>query len=110
MAKKVTETFKEYAQRWRKVATHVQPPLSDKEMVTMFIEMLQPSFYEKMVGSVSSNFSNLVANAITSNKINNKSKRKEQAIYYLKKKFIDCEMRYSLLERTCCALAWAVEG
>ncbi|RDX94827.1 hypothetical protein CR513_22742, partial [Mucuna pruriens] len=60
MTKKASETLKEYAQRWREVAVHVQPPLSNKEMVTMFIETLQPPFYEKMVGSVSSNFSDLV--------------------------------------------------
>src|SRR4051812_11323938 len=34
------------------------------------------------------------------------SNRKEHAIYYLSKKFTDCESRYSLLEKTCCALAW----
>ena len=34
-------------------------------------------------------------------------KKKEHAIYYLSKKFTDCEQRYSLLEKTCCALAWA---
>jgi len=33
--------------------------------------------------------------------------RKEHAIYYLSKKFTECERRYSFLERTCCALAWA---
>jgi len=33
------------------------------------------------------------------------SGRKERAIYYLSKKFTLCEMNYSLLERTCCALA-----
>ena len=33
--------------------------------------------------------------------------RKEHAVYYLSKKFTDCESRYSLLEKTCCALAWA---
>ena len=33
--------------------------------------------------------------------------RKEHAIYYLSKNFTDCETRYSLLEKTCCALAWA---
>jgi len=33
--------------------------------------------------------------------------RKEHVIYYLSKKFTDCERRYSSLERTCCALAWA---
>lgn len=35
--------------------------------------------------------------------------RKEHAIYYLSKKFIDCKSRYSLLEKTCCALAWAAK-
>jgi len=33
--------------------------------------------------------------------------RKEHAIYHLSKKFTDCERRYSSLEWTCCALAWA---
>ena len=36
-----------------------------------------------------------------------KSGKREQAIYYLSKKFTACEMNYSLLERTCCALVWA---
>lgn len=35
--------------------------------------------------------------------------RKESAIYYLSKKFTDCESRYSALEKTCCALAWAAK-
>ncbi|RDX85814.1 Retrovirus-related Pol polyprotein from transposon 17.6, partial [Mucuna pruriens] len=35
--------------------------------------------------------------------------RKEQAIYYLSKKFTECEQRYSALERTCCALVWATK-
>ena len=33
--------------------------------------------------------------------------KREQAVYYLSKKFTTCEMNYSLLERTCCALVWA---
>ncbi|XP_012567648.1 uncharacterized protein [Cicer arietinum] len=33
--------------------------------------------------------------------------KKEHAIYYLSKKFTDVETRYTMLERTCCALAWA---
>ncbi|XP_070055437.1 uncharacterized protein [Nicotiana tomentosiformis] len=32
--------------------------------------------------------------------------RKEHAIYYLRKKFMPYEARYSLMERTCCALTW----
>ncbi|KAA0044915.1 protein NYNRIN-like [Cucumis melo var. makuwa] len=34
------------------------------------------------------------------------SGKKEHAIYYLSKKFTDYESRYSMLERTCCALVW----
>ncbi|RDX64272.1 Retrovirus-related Pol polyprotein from transposon 17.6, partial [Mucuna pruriens] len=37
------------------------------------------------------------------------SGKKEQALYYFNKKFTKCEMRYSSLERTCCALAWATQ-
>uniref|UniRef100_A0A2N9HCS7 Uncharacterized protein n=1 Tax=Fagus sylvatica TaxID=28930 RepID=A0A2N9HCS7_FAGSY len=33
--------------------------------------------------------------------------KKEQAIYYLSKKFTESETRYLLVEKTCCALAWA---
>ena len=33
--------------------------------------------------------------------------KKEYAIYYLSRKFTDCEMQYSMLEKICCALAWA---
>ena len=32
------------------------------------------------------------------------SGQKEHAIYYLRKKFTDCETRYSLLKKKCCAL------
>ena len=36
------------------------------------------------------------------------SGQKDHAIYYLSKKFTDCETRYSLLEKTHCALACVV--
>jgi len=35
------------------------------------------------------------------------SGKREQAVYYLSKKFMAYKMNYSLLERTCCALVWA---
>ena len=35
--------------------------------------------------------------------------RKEQAIYYLSKKFTDYVSRYSPLEKMCCALAWVAQ-
>ncbi|XP_022731536.1 uncharacterized protein LOC111286038 [Durio zibethinus] len=39
-------------------------------------------------------------------KQHDETERKEQAIYYLSKKFIDYELKYSPLEKMCCALAW----
>ena len=37
------------------------------------------------------------------------SKKKEKAIYYLSKKFTDCESRYSAVEKLCCALVWTTK-
>jgi len=44
----------------REVATQVEPPLIDKEIIAMFIDTLQPPFYEHMIGSVSANFADIV--------------------------------------------------
>nr|KYP37533.1 hypothetical protein KK1_041286 [Cajanus cajan] len=60
MMKKENETFEEYAQRWRWIAAQVQPPLLEKEVVTMFIDTLQSPFYDMMIENVSLNFSDLV--------------------------------------------------
>nr|XP_019066935.1 uncharacterized protein LOC101255278 [Solanum lycopersicum] len=35
--------------------------------------------------------------------------KKEKAIYYISKKFTPYESRYTLLERTCCALTWLAQ-
>ncbi|XP_070040056.1 uncharacterized protein [Nicotiana tomentosiformis] len=35
--------------------------------------------------------------------------KKEQAIFYLSKKFTTYESKYTLLERTCCALTWVAQ-
>jgi hypothetical protein len=37
------------------------------------------------------------------------SVKKEYAIYHLSKKFTDYEIQYSMLEKTCCTLAWAAK-
>ncbi|XP_050909309.1 uncharacterized protein LOC127123094 [Lathyrus oleraceus] len=54
------ESFKEYAQRWRELAARVQPPLLERELVDMFIGNLQGPYLDRMVGSTSSGFSDLV--------------------------------------------------
>jgi len=60
MEKKNVETFKEYAQRWRELAAQVQPPLTDKELTAMFINTLRAPYYDRMVGSASTNFSDVI--------------------------------------------------
>lgn len=34
------ESFNKYAQRWRELATRVQPPFLEKEMVDLFLDTL----------------------------------------------------------------------
>jgi hypothetical protein len=36
--------------------------------------------------------------------------RKERAIYYLRKKFIDCKSKCTMVEKLFCALVWAVKS
>ncbi|RDX63825.1 hypothetical protein CR513_57707, partial [Mucuna pruriens] len=60
LSKKESERFKDYAQQWHELAAQVQLPLTEKEMTTMFIDTLPSPFYDKVVGSVASNFANLV--------------------------------------------------
>lgn len=54
------ESFKEYAQKWRELAARVQPPLMERELVDMFMGTLQGPYYDRMVGSTSVGFSELV--------------------------------------------------
>ncbi|XP_017972604.1 PREDICTED: uncharacterized protein LOC108661181 [Theobroma cacao] len=60
MKKKQSESFKEYAQKWRDTAAQVQPPLTDKEMTVLLINTLRAPFYERLIGNATKNFTNLV--------------------------------------------------
>ena len=41
MKKKANESFREYAHKWRDLATQVQPPMTDKEVNKMFLNTLK---------------------------------------------------------------------
>ncbi|RDX66435.1 hypothetical protein CR513_54794, partial [Mucuna pruriens] len=56
LSKADAEGFKDYAQRWRELAAQVQPPLSEREMASMFIDTLPSPFYDKLAF----NFADLV--------------------------------------------------
>ena len=61
MEKKSTETFMEYAQRWRDVASQIDPPLTEKEINQTFVETLKGAYYEKLLASVPKLFADLVS-------------------------------------------------
>ena len=54
------EGFKEYAQKWRDLAGRVQPPVTDRELVDMFMGMLTGPFLNLLIGSSSSGFTKLI--------------------------------------------------
>ncbi|XP_050916556.1 uncharacterized protein LOC127131684 [Lathyrus oleraceus] len=59
-AQKSNETFKEYAQCWREMASRVRPTLLDNELVDIFMGTLHGLYYEKVIGSSSTNFADMV--------------------------------------------------
>ncbi|XP_057948187.1 uncharacterized protein LOC131143834 [Malania oleifera] len=61
MEKKPTETFREYAHRWRDAATQVDPPVSDREAILMFVGTLKDPYHSHMVGSTPHNFMDIVS-------------------------------------------------
>ncbi|XP_017613781.1 uncharacterized protein LOC108458898 [Gossypium arboreum] len=75
MDKKLSESFLQYAQIWREVATQVQPPLLEKETTMLFINTLKAPFITHMLGNATKSFTNIVMsgemieNAIRSGKI-----------------------------------------
>ncbi|KAI5404630.1 hypothetical protein KIW84_051693 [Lathyrus oleraceus] len=54
------ESFKEYAQKWRDLAGRVKPPMTDRELVDMFMGTLTGPFYSHLLGSSSSGFTELI--------------------------------------------------
>ena len=51
MAIASNEGFKDYAQKWRDLAGRVQPPLSERELVDMFLGTLSGPFFNHLIES-----------------------------------------------------------
>lgn len=93
LTQKSEETVKEYAQRWRELATRVQPLLLERELLYMFMGNLQGPYLDRRVGSISLSFSDLVLagerikNMIKMSKIQNSaSASKKPFVPYGKKR------------------------
>ena len=60
MEKKYSESFWDYAQRWRTVATQVQLPLIETEVTMLFLSTLQEPNYDKLMPTATRSFANMV--------------------------------------------------
>ncbi|GAU51822.1 hypothetical protein TSUD_416070 [Trifolium subterraneum] len=60
MSQKDKESFKEYAQRWREIAAQICPPLEEKEITKIFLNTLDSFYYERMIASAPSDFTEMV--------------------------------------------------
>ncbi|KAJ8562447.1 hypothetical protein K7X08_011738 [Anisodus acutangulus] len=61
LEKKSTETFREYAMKWRAEAAKVQPPITGSEMATLFVQYLKDvTYYERMISVIGRSFFEVV--------------------------------------------------
>ncbi|XP_060182369.1 uncharacterized protein LOC132612039 [Lycium barbarum] len=61
LERKSTETFREYAMRWRAEAAKVQPPMVESEMTTIFIQSLKDATYcERLLSVIRQKFSEVI--------------------------------------------------
>jgi hypothetical protein len=60
LSRKDKETFKEYVQRWRELAAQNNPPLEEKEMTKIFLNTFSSFYYERMISSAPSDFTEMV--------------------------------------------------
>ena len=60
MEKKATESFREYAQRWRDLASQVQPSLIERETTKIFVNSLKGIYHDRMLGNATKIFADMV--------------------------------------------------
>jgi YesN/AraC family two-component response regulator len=60
MEKDNKESIREYARRWREVAAQVNPPMLEKEMISLFSNSFKAPYFEYLVRSSAQHFTDLV--------------------------------------------------
>ncbi|XP_052880050.1 uncharacterized protein LOC128286692 [Gossypium arboreum] len=60
MEKKQSESFRQYAYRWREMVTQVQPYFLDNETTMLFINTVKALFINYILGSATKSFSDIV--------------------------------------------------
>ncbi|XP_070014013.1 uncharacterized protein [Nicotiana sylvestris] len=52
MNKKPTESFREYAIKWREQAARVKPPMDNHELIIVFLEAQEPDYFQNMMSAI----------------------------------------------------------
>nr|QVT92263.1 reverse transcriptase [Solanum chacoense] len=60
MKQKPTESYREFAYRWRKEAARVRPSMSEKEIVEVFVRVQEPEYYDRIMLLVGEKFVEIV--------------------------------------------------
>ncbi|XP_059281345.1 uncharacterized protein LOC132035043 [Lycium ferocissimum] len=61
LERKSTETFREYAMRWRAEVATVQPPMAESEMTMLFVQSLKDAtYYEMLISVIGQKFSEVI--------------------------------------------------
>nr|XP_009593654.1 uncharacterized protein LOC104090291 [Nicotiana tomentosiformis] len=56
LKKKSTESFREYAIKWREQAARVKPPMDDHELITVLLQAQEPDYFQNMMSAVGKSF------------------------------------------------------
>ncbi|XP_075109906.1 uncharacterized protein LOC142181194 [Nicotiana tabacum] len=56
LKKKPTESFREYAIKWREQAARAKPPMDDHELITVFLQAQEPDYFQYMTSAVGKSF------------------------------------------------------
>ncbi|XP_015057445.1 uncharacterized protein LOC107003639 [Solanum pennellii] len=60
MKQKPTESYREFAYRWRKEAARVRPPMTEKEIVEVLIRVQEPEYYDRVILLIGAKFAEIV--------------------------------------------------
>ncbi|XP_070028633.1 uncharacterized protein [Nicotiana sylvestris] len=60
LKKKPSESFREYAIKWRKQASRVKPPMDEIEMVTTFLQAQESDYFQNMMSAMGKPFAEAI--------------------------------------------------
>ena len=75
MKKKPSESFREFAIKWREQTSRVKPPLKDQELIDVFLQTQESDYFHHLLAAVGKpfaeaiNIGEMVENGIKSGKI-----------------------------------------